>query len=128
MLSISTLRMKYAIIYPESVSNLEYFMQSSSLLLRQMGERIRDARIAAQLTQGMLAKRAGVSRDTVTRVERGENIGVEALVRIAIALDAIAEFSALFPERDTRSLDEILAAQRRPQRVRPRKPKTTVAP
>src|SRR5271154_3818804 len=99
--------------------NIVSFMQSSATVLQEMGERIRNRRIAAQLTQGMLAKRAGVSRDTVTRVEHGENIGVEALIRIAIALDAIAELNALFAERDTRSLDEILAAQQRPQRVRP---------
>jgi transcriptional regulator with XRE-family HTH domain len=110
------------------MSNIAYFMQSPSAVLREMAERIRERRIIARLTQGMLAKRAGVSRDTVTRVERGENIGVEALIQIAIALDAIAEFNALFPKRGTLSLDEILAAQRRPQRVRPRKPKATVQP
>jgi|SRR5271154_276342 len=67
------------------MSNAAFFMHSPVAILRDLGERIRDRRIAAQLTQGALAKRAGVSRDTVTRVERGENIAVEALIGIAIA-------------------------------------------
>ncbi len=78
----------------------------------------------AELTQAALAKRAGVSRDTVLRIERGDNIGVEPLIRIAIALDAVDEFAALFPKRDRRTLDEILAGQRTRQRVRPKKSKT----
>jgi len=51
-------------------------------------------------------------------MEAGENIGIEPIVRVALALDAAAEFGALFPTVDTRTLDEILAAQRTPRRVR----------
>jgi transcriptional regulator with XRE-family HTH domain len=97
------------------------FMQSASTIIRRLGERIRDRRVAAQLTQGMLAKRAGISRATVTRMEQGENIGLEPFVRVAIALDAVAEFADLFPKPDTRTIDEILESQRRPQRVRSKK-------
>ncbi len=102
--------------------SVAYFMQSSGSILRGLGQRIRQRRIAADLTQSDLAKRAGVSRTTVTRIERGQNIGVDALVGIAVALDAGQEFASLFPDRDVRSLDEIIAAQRRPRRVRPQKP------
>ncbi len=98
--------------------NVRNFMQSSRGVLRDLGRRVQARRIAADLTQSQLAKRAGVSRDTLTRLEAGENIGIEPLVRLAIALDAADEFGALFPPADTRTLDEILAAQRRPQRVR----------
>jgi putative transcriptional regulator len=100
--------------------NAPYFMQTSRHVLRGIGNRLRDRRIAADLTQEQLAKRAGLSRTTVTRLELGDNIGVEPLVRLAIALDAVAEFAGLFPPAETRSLDEILAAERKPQRVRHR--------
>jgi len=98
--------------------NTPYFMQNAAVILRAMGRRLRDRRISADLTQGQLAMRVGVSRQTVTRMESGENISVDSLVRLAMALDAAAEFNALFPPVDTRSLDEILAQQRKPQRVR----------
>jgi len=105
--------------------NIASFMQPPNAILRALGRRLNDRRTAAELTQGALAKRAGVSRDTVLRIERGDNIGVEPLIRIAIALEAADEFTGLFPKRDTRTLDEILASQRPRQRVRPKK--STVA-
>jgi DNA-binding XRE family transcriptional regulator len=77
--------------------------------------------MAADLMQSALAKRAAVSRDTVLRIERGDNIGVEPLIIIAIVLDAAGEFAALFPKRDMRTLDEILASQRTRKRVRTKK-------
>jgi transcriptional regulator with XRE-family HTH domain len=97
-----------------------YFAQNPYDILRDLGRRIRNRRIAANLTQGQLAKQAGVARRTITRMEAGENIGIEPIVRVALALDATAEFGALFPTVDTRTLDEILAAQRTPRRVRHR--------
>jgi transcriptional regulator with XRE-family HTH domain len=92
--------------------------------LRDLGLRVRDRRIAAGLTQSDLAKRVGVTQPTVSHLEAGANVGLEQFVRVAIALDATAEFGALFPPTDTRSLDDILASQRKTQRVRHRAPKS----
>ncbi len=39
---------------------------------RAVGDRLRTARLQANHTQESLAERAGVSRDTVQRVERGD--------------------------------------------------------
>jgi transcriptional regulator with XRE-family HTH domain len=100
--------------------SVQYMIQTSLDVLRGIGRRLRARRMAAYFTQNQLAKRAGVSRPTVVRMESGENVGVEALVRVAMVLDATGEFNALFPPADTRSLDEILAEQRKPQRVRHR--------
>ncbi|KOT80635.1 hypothetical protein ADK48_21110, partial [Streptomyces rimosus subsp. rimosus] len=38
---------------------------------RALGDRIRERRMRQNLTQERLAERAGVSRDTVQRIERG---------------------------------------------------------
>jgi transcriptional regulator with XRE-family HTH domain len=100
--------------------NIQYMIQTSHDVLRGVGRRLRARRMATDLTQSQLAKRAGVSRPTVVRMESGGNVGVEPLVRVAMVLEAAGEFNALFPPADSRSLDEILAEQRRPQRVRHR--------
>ena len=93
-------------------------MQTAHGIMRGIGQRLRDRRLAGGLTQDQLAKRAGVSRPTLIRMEAGGNIGLEPLVRVAMALDAGAEFLGLFPPVDRRSLDQILADQRKPQRAR----------
>jgi transcriptional regulator with XRE-family HTH domain len=94
---------------------------SPEALLQSLGSRVRERRIFARLSQADLAGRAGISRDTVVRLEQGGNIGTEPLIRVAIALDAAGELAELFPPRDPRTLDDILAEQRRPKRVRSRK-------
>ena len=59
---------------------------------RDLGDRLRDARLAAGLTQEALAHQAGVSRTLVQRTERayGEVPGLRALWRLgeAVGVDA----------------------------------------
>ncbi|WP_230536488.1 helix-turn-helix domain-containing protein [Streptomyces sp. OUCMDZ-3434] len=55
---------------------------------RALGDRIRERRMQQNLTQEKLAEKAGVSRDTVQRIERGTNDPrYSDLARIARALD-----------------------------------------
>ncbi|WP_326768887.1 helix-turn-helix domain-containing protein [Streptomyces sp. NBC_01591] len=55
---------------------------------RTLGEHIRDRRMHQNLTQEQLAHLVGVSRDTVQRVEGGQNDArISHLWRIAAALD-----------------------------------------
>ncbi|MBW5420249.1 helix-turn-helix domain-containing protein [Streptomyces sp. BG9H] len=54
---------------------------------RAVGERIRTARIHANLTQERLAERAGMERQAVNRIEQGHSSPVlDNLIRIADAL------------------------------------------
>ncbi len=55
--------------------------------LRRLGKTIRDARMAAGLSQEQFAERAGVFRTYIGKVERAEiNISFENIVRISRAL------------------------------------------
>lgn len=54
--------------------------------LRRIGDRARDARILAGLTQEALAERAEVARGTIQRLEAGLPVGDDTLLRIARAL------------------------------------------
>ncbi|MFF2009193.1 helix-turn-helix domain-containing protein [Streptomyces sp. NPDC058195] len=55
---------------------------------RRLGDRIRTRRMWCNLTQEKLADRAGISRDTVQRIEHAtNNPRLSDLLRIARALD-----------------------------------------
>ncbi len=69
-------------------------------------KRLRDAR---GWTQGTLAERSGLNRETIVRAEQSGNVGVLLLVQIADALDV--EISALFGgvPLATETTDEVVA-------------------
>lgn len=54
--------------------------------LLDLGNAIRDARKRAQLTQADVCARAQISRDTLSRLERGEPVDTSTLLRIAAVL------------------------------------------
>lgn len=56
--------------------------------LQEIGQRIRDARRGAKLTQAILARRLGMSRATISGIEQGtvSDIGVRKLMRLCDAL------------------------------------------
>lgn len=59
---------------------------------KRLAWKVRFLRIGHRWTQGDLAARANVSRDLVSRVERGltDSVGIASIERLAIALDARA--------------------------------------
>jgi transcriptional regulator with XRE-family HTH domain len=70
------------------------------------GSIIRDARLAAGLTQAQLARRLGITQPSVARLEgAGDNVTVATLQRALNAMDRTLEIrSALMPS----SVDETL--------------------
>src|SRR5688572_1890368 len=52
-----------------------------------LGETVREARIRKDLTQAKLAKLAGVSRRHLAALEKGANVSVNILQRVAAVLD-----------------------------------------
>ena len=89
-------------------------------LLRLLGIRAKERRLALGLRQQDLATSSGVPIRSVRRFEAGGSIGLEAVLKIATALGAENDFAALFPQLEHRSLDDILRAQHRRSRVRKR--------
>jgi transcriptional regulator with XRE-family HTH domain len=82
--------------------------------LRTLGARLKRARILRKLSMELVAKRAGSTRSTLYRIEKGDpnvRIGAYLLVMQALGvLKGIGEFNDELGER--------LAAEQLPKRVR----------
>lgn len=81
--------------------------------LSKIGHRIRQRRLALNLTQQTAAAKAGVAYRTWRRLEGRGQASIEDMVRAAIALRCDEDLAALFPEPAAISMDELLARQRR---------------
>ncbi len=88
--------------------------------LRRMGEDVRTWRKLNGLTAAEVADRAGVTRQTVTRLESGQDVGTGTLLRVARALGVMDSLAACLDPYAT-DVGRLRADEVLPQRVRPRK-------
>ena len=66
--------------------------------LAVLGDRLERARLERNLTQAQLAFEAGISRDTLVRLESGRPVTTPALLRVLRALDLLDRLDLLAPE------------------------------
>lgn len=87
-------------------------------LLKSFGHSLRQARLARNLSQADLGREAGVSRDTVRRMEAGEPVSTLSLVRILRVLDLLDGLAAIAPDRGPGPLEQLRQGPSGRQRAR----------
>ena len=93
----------------DQVLCFEHMLTTSSELISAVASRMREARLAADLTQAGLAARAGVSLGSLRRFETTGQIALESLARLAVALSRERDFEALFVPPPIASLDALIS-------------------
>lgn len=68
----------------------------------EMGERIKEYRINAAITQKELADKSGVSIRSISRFENGEDISLSYFIKILIALGIDDRFDMVVPDQSKR--------------------------
>ena len=86
--------------------------------LIELGKRIRQERIAAELKQQELADRAAVSTDTLSALENGRPVSTEKLARILRSLGHVDVLENILPPAVVSPLDLQKLAGRPRKRVR----------
>jgi transcriptional regulator with XRE-family HTH domain len=79
----------------------------------QIAFQAKERRLACNLSRKTLASKSGVPASTIKRFEMTGDIGVDALLRIALVLDCLDVFSQLFAAKMPVSLDHIPAIRKR---------------
>lgn len=67
--------------------------QASCAPLVEIASKIHETRVSLDWTQNELAERAGVSRPTVARIERGQAVSTATLEKVAAALGLRVELT-----------------------------------
>lgn len=82
----------------------------------QIAKRAKEKRLELNLTQATLSERSGVSFGVIKKFERTGKISLGSLLKLALVLDALGEFSDLFrpkPLETYTSLNQILKKKSR---------------
>lgn len=82
-------------------------------MMKVIAEKMRAKRLALDLSQGTLSQRSGVSYGVLKKFERTDQISLESLLKLALALRSLSDFEHLFsPDKpeEAMSLDELIKA------------------
>lgn len=103
-----------------------FIFLGATAISTELGSRIRQLRLHANLTQQQLAEMAGASLSAIRRLEALGQGSIDLLVRVAQALQITAQFEGLFtlPERSIAEVERLAMAAPR-QRARPQRSKQT---
>jgi transcriptional regulator with XRE-family HTH domain len=95
-------------------------------VLIEIGTRITAIRINQQLTQADLARRAGVSKRTVERIESGKTAQLDTIIRIFRTLDLLPGFDKFLHETGASPINLLQSKGKKRQRASSKKssPKT----
>jgi hypothetical protein len=97
---------------------MDAFIEPPGDIARLAGNRALALRLALNRSRESVAAAAGIGVMTLRRFELSGRANFEAVVRIAIALGDERALEGLFRPRDFRTLDEVIAVQRRGVRKR----------
>jgi transcriptional regulator with XRE-family HTH domain len=91
---------------------------TDAVVLEEWGARLAKARLVRNLTQAVLAERAGVSKHTIERLESGEvSTRLSSFVRVCRVLGFLEGFDALLPETMASPIAQLKLQGRKRQRA-----------
>jgi transcriptional regulator with XRE-family HTH domain len=99
----------------------DYSVAPPETVVADVGRRLERIRLGRNVSQAQLAEQAGVSRRTITRLEKGEGISLDTLIRVLRALGLADRLELLLPDASVRPIDRVRLKGRERQRARPRR-------
>jgi transcriptional regulator with XRE-family HTH domain len=87
---------------------------------KAIAARAKQLRLAVNITQHQLAQQSGVSHGSIKRFESTGLISLQNLLRIAVTLNAVDDFTKLFARTSYNSIDEVVKHQKVKKRQRAR--------
>ena len=86
---------------------LDFHAASSEAIIAALGKRLDEIRLSRNISQVELAREAGVSRSTLTRLADGRPVSLDSFVRVMQALRLSDHLAALLPDPDVRPVDRV---------------------
>jgi len=95
---------------------MDFNLLTPADLITQIAHQAKEKRLSLNLTQQSLSDRSGVSLGVLKKFERTGKISIESLLKLALVLDSLNEFAALFRPKSLESyttLNQILKQKAR---------------
>jgi len=86
---------------------IDFHIASSEAVIGALGKRLDKIRLGRNIAQADLAREAGVSRSTLTRLSGGRTVSLDSFVRVMQALGLADHLAALLPDPGIRPVDRV---------------------
>lgn len=104
--------------------NYDFSIASSEAIEDSLSKQLDSIRLSRNITQSALAKDAGVSRSTITRLaQNGKGISLDSFIRILKALGLEGQLQSLLPIPEQSPLQRLANRPKQRQRARPKSSK-----
>ncbi len=97
---------------------ISFSIMPSAAIATELAVRVRNRRLAQNLTLEGLARRSGVALGTLKKFERTGQIALVSFIRLVITLKDEAALENLLLEQKFETLDEVLQNRKKPKRGR----------
>ena len=67
-------------------------------IMKELGSRIKAARIDMNITQSMMAERTNLSQRTISNLENGKDVSMQTLIEVLRVLGRVQGLDAVIPE------------------------------
>lgn len=98
-------------------SYANWISMSDVALIKTIGEFIQNHRIKQNKTQDEVAGSAGISRSTLSLLERGENVSLNSLIQVLRSLDLLYVFDVFKIEQQVSPIELAKLAKQKRQRA-----------
>lgn len=85
----------------------DFSTASSEVIVDSLCKRLDEIRLSQNVSQAALAKEAGVSRSTMTRMADGQAISLDSFVRVMTSLGLRDHLAALLPDPSVRPVERV---------------------
>ena len=89
------------------------FLQTNEEIKRILGKRIKDYRIESGYSQTDLSKKCGLSVHSVSNIENGKGMNIDALITILRFLNLLDNLETLIPEVEPNPYDIVNGVKNR---------------
>ena len=86
---------------------MDWYSMTNGRIEILLGERIKSLRLAYNITQDDLAKRTGISRVSISKIERGKGANLSSLIEIMRGLRILENIEQLIPEQEISPIEMI---------------------
>jgi transcriptional regulator with XRE-family HTH domain len=99
---------------------IDYSIASSEQIEGALCKQLENIRLARNITQAQLARKAGVSLRTIGRLEKGQGVSLDTLIRVLTALGLQQNLQNFLPDPTIRPFERIHTGGTERLRARPK--------